>query len=675
MGKAIKWILAFFGLLVALIVIAVIVLPRVIDVNKYKPLIEQQVTKATGRSFTLGGKIEPSFFPWVGVRLSDLQLGNPPGFTEKDLVSIKSFDVRVKLLPLLSRDIEVKRFVVNEPVIVLEKRKDGQSGWEGIGKKTSTAAAPAEPESQSSAESGGLPIKGLTVGEFAIKDGRILWLDEMSGTRQEVKDLNLVLSNVSLDHPINVAFSAQADGKPVSLDGTLGPLGPQPGKQPLPLDLALKLLDTLEVKLSGRVDPSVSPATFDLNVGVGEFSPRDVMARLGQKLPIEPADAKALTAVALSLKVKGSPAAVAVSDGELKLDDSRLTFSARASEFDKPNLSADLRLDQIDLDRYLPAGGSGEAGGEKAASAAPESAKKPTDYAPLRRLVLDAQFAAGAVTVKKAHLQDIAVKVTARNGIIRVDPLKLNMYQGHLAGNTTLNVQKNQPATHLKLALGGVQAGPLIKDVMGKDLLEGTMTADVGLNFTGDAPETIRRTLGGEGSLRFNDGAILGIDLAGMVRNATAAFGLGQETTEKPRTDFAELAVPFTITNGLFKTDATRMVSPLLRVEASGNANLVKESLDFRVEPKFVATLKGQGDTSQRSGIMVPVVVSGTFSDPSFTPDLAAILNQSLPDKETLRNLTEEKAKEELQKLVKPGENQDKAIQEGIKGLLKGLGN
>ncbi len=56
----------------------------------------------------------------------------------------------------------------------------------------------------------------------------------------------------------------------------------------------------------------------------------------------------------------------------------------------------------------------------------------------------------------------------------------------------------------------------------------------------------------------------------------------------------------------------------------------MKESLDFRVEPKFVGTLKGQRDKIQRSGIMVPVLVGGNFSSPKFRPDLEGMIKQEL---------------------------------------------
>ena len=455
--------------------------------------------------------------------------------------------------------------------------------------------------------------------------------------------------------------------KPFKLNGSIGPLGAQPGKMPVPLELSMKLLNELDVKLTGRIDPSVTPAKFDLAVNVAEFSPRKLLDQLGQKPPLETADNKVLDAVAVSLKLEGTPEKMVVSDGKLKLDDSRATFSAQASEFDKPNLKVDLNLDRIDLDRYLPPPAKDKTDTDTSKKTPTDPAAQKTDYTPLRRLVMDARFNAGELKVKKASMQNLEVRVRARNGIIQLDPLKLDMYKGNIAGIGTVNVQKDKPATSIEMAISGIQAGQLIKDVMAKELIEGALAAEIDLNFTGDAPDLIRRTLSGKGDLRFNDGAIVGIDLASMVRNVQAAYGLAQTPSEKPRTDFAELQVPFTITSGLFKTDATRLVSPLIRVLAAGSADLAKETLDFRVEPKFVATIKGQGDTAQRSGIIVPVMVSGSFASPTFKPDLQSMLGQQLgqplPDKETLK------------KMVPSKEDTNKMLQEGVKGLLKGLGN
>jgi AsmA protein len=663
MNRTIKWIVSIIGVFVLLVLIAIVIVSLVVDVEKYKPLIETKVSEATGRSFTLGGPLEPSLFPWVGLQLSDLHLANPSGFEEKDFLSVKSFEVRVKLLPLMLRKIEVKRFVMDAPRIVLEKAKDGSAGWQGLGSQKSqpprdTKSSPAPPPSGD----GGLPIESLVVGELAITNGQILYLDKSTDTRKEVNDIRLVLSDVSFDKSIGVEFSAVADNNPLSLNGTLGPLGDNPGKTPLPLDMLLSLAQHLNIKLSGVIDPSGGTPNFDLAMEIAPFSPRKLLENLQQPLPMEPADSAVLNALSFSLKADGSARNVSISQGRMTLDDTRIEFSAQAKEFDKPNLTVKMDLDRIDLDRYLPAAKDEK---EPSPETSSPSETQPTDYAPLRKLVMDARFQIGELKVKNIQIRNMAMTATAKNGIIAMNPLKLDLYQGNITGTSTFDVQQDTPRTAVDISLAGIQSGPLIKDMLDKEMIEGAMTAAVGLKFKGDQPGQIRQTLNGQGSLKFNDGAIVGIDLAGMVRNVQTAFGVGAKPAQKPRTDFAELVLPFTITQGLFKTDNTKMTSPLLRVQAAGTADLPSEAIDMRIVPKFVATIKGQGDTEKRSGLAVPVLVSGNFSKPKFTPDLKALLNQKigqpLPDKEALK------------KLVPTEESVKKQVEDKAKELLKGL--
>ncbi|MCK5347748.1 MAG: AsmA family protein, partial [Desulfobacula sp.] len=135
MKSILKWLFIIGGVFVVLIIAAVIIIPQFIDVKKYKPTIEQKVVEATGRSFTLGDDMDLSVFPWVGVKLTDLHLGNLAGYKEKDMVSVKNFEVRLKVMPLLSKRIEVKTFVLDSPKIYLEKLKNGDANWQGIGKQ------------------------------------------------------------------------------------------------------------------------------------------------------------------------------------------------------------------------------------------------------------------------------------------------------------------------------------------------------------------------------------------------------------------------------------------------------------------------------------------------------------------------------------------------------------
>jgi AsmA protein len=260
------------------------------------------------------------------------------------------------------------------------------------------------------------------------------------------------------------------------------------------------------------------------------------------------------------------------------------------------------------------------------------------------------------------------MKITGKKGLFRLDPLDLRLYEGDMTSKGIFDVRDDIPKSNMELRMKQVKVGPLLRDLMKKDFIEGTVKTEVDIRMTGDDADMIKRTLNGKGDLLFSDGAIVGIDLAGMVRNVKATFGLAEKGAEKPRTDFSELHAPFTITNGLVHTPGTSMKSPLLRVLVAGDAHLVKESLDFRVEPKVVTTIKGQGDTDKRSGIMVPVLVSGTFSEPKFRPDLEGMLKkgieEGISDPSKLKDMFKSGGKEK-------GESKD--TKEEVKGLLKGV--
>ncbi|MBN1103393.1 MAG: AsmA family protein [Deltaproteobacteria bacterium] len=668
--KAIKWaVIGIFGLLV-IIIAALLIVPMFIDVQKYKPEIEKQVAEATGRPFAIGGELKLSLFPWAGLAFSDLHLGNPPGFKEKDMLFVKSFDVQVKLMPLLSKDIQVKRFVIEGPRVALEKKKDGKANWEGLGKPSAKTPTPTKQEEKGKPPAKGslgeLPIKSLVVGEMAIRNGNVLWIDGTTGDRKEIKDLGLELKDVSLDRPIRLLLSASLDGKPLQVEGNVGPLGKELGMGSIPLEVSVKALKEISLSLKGQIANVIVQPRFDLALDLAPFSPRKVMSALGQAFPLTTSDPNALDRVSLKCKVKGDTKSVALSDGVMDLDQSKIVFSAAAKDFTKPDLAFKMNIDQLDVDKYLPPPAEKKPSGEKAAPPPPE---KKTDYAPLRKMVLDGEIRVGKVKAMGAHAQDVLMKVRARGGVIHVDPFGLKAYEGTLTIKEVVDVRTDTPKTSLDLETAGMKVRPLLNDVMKKDILDGKTQAKMTLKMEGDEAEAIKRTLNGSGDLRFTDGAIIGIDLPGMVRNVKASFGLGEKPTEKPKTDFSELAVPFTIKDGLFHTPGTSMASPLLRLQAAGQADLVKETLDFRVEPKVVATLKGQADTKERSGLLVPVLVTGTFSSPSFAPDLKGMFEQKLKEGMT--------SPEGLKDMLKGGGTKEGAApttqKDTAKDLLKGL--
>lgn len=670
----IKWLVIAAGAFIVLVIAAVLIVPQFIDVKKYKPVIEEKVAQATGRTFSLGDEIDLSVFPWVGVRLTDLHLGNGQGFEGKDMVSVKSFEVRLKVMPLLSKKIEVKTFVMDSPMIYLEKMKTGKANWQGIGAQQDTKTKKPEKSDKTASQPGQIPVAALFVGNFSITNGKIIYSDAAAGLKKEISDLNLTLKDISFENPVKILFSAVIDGKPVSLEGLAGPVGRSPGQVPIPVDFSLKALNELELNLKGSLNDLLSNPGMDLNIDVAAFSPKKLFSALKMDFPVRTKDPKVLDSVAFKSSIKGSAKNIDLSSGVLKLDDSTLNFSASVKEFSRPDVKFDLQLDQIDLDRYLPeakpAAGKEEVQSPSSQTAAAKTAGEKPDYTPLRQLVLDGSIKAGKVKASGALVENIDVQIKAKNGIISIEPLKMDLYKGSIVSKLEADVQRNIPETRISISAKEIQAGPLLKDVSGKESIEGAMQADVDISTTGDTPDIIKKSLNGKGLITFTDGAIVGIDLANMVRNVKSSFGMGEQVKEKPKTDFAELKIPFTAVNGLVNTSGTSLASPLIRVLAKGDVNLVKELLDLRIEPKFVATLTGQGDNQQRSGLMVPVLVTGSFQSPKIRPDLKGMITSggSLPDVEQLKKqiIPQGDSKPDLDTVKEDAKKQ-------VKGLLKGL--
>ncbi len=665
----IKWTLIGGGVFLVLIVGAIVLIPRFVDVQKYKPMIEERVTEQTGRSFSMGDDIVLSVFPWVGVSLSDIHLGNAKGFEAADMVSVKRFEIRLKVMPLLSRRIEVATFVVDTPQFFLEKAKNGKANWENIGPvKHSQDKKGGEKTAEKQAKEpsdGKLPIESLIVGNFSILNGLVSYSDKVTGMKKEVTDFDLTLTDISLDKPIGVKLAAKLDGKPVSLEGSAGPVGREPGKEDIFLDMTLKALEELSIHLTGKIIEPMGGQKIAMDLAIAPFSPRKLMAGLGQPFPVNTADPKALDKVALKTKIEGSAAAVSLSNGLLTLDDSKLTFLVDAKSFNKPDLRFDLVLDHIDLDRYLPPKAEGEDNAKSDQSAGKKTNQsKKTDYGPLRKLVLDGKIRVGSLKAANVSIQEFVAHVIGKNGLFELDPLSLNLYQGSVASKGRLDVRKNDPSTRFTLDAKGIQAGPLLKDAIEKEMIEGTMVANMTLAMVGESPEMVKKSLTGKGELKFVDGAIVGIDIASTIRNASSAVGMAEKSAEKPRTDFAELIIPFSADKGLVNIPGANLISPLIRLMVKGTTHLVKEDLDFRMEPKLVATLKGQGDTKDRSGLMVPLLITGSYDSPKIRPDLKGMVGQGIPDTENIKQLLNTKATS----------GSDKAsVEDTTKSLLKGV--
>ena len=208
MKRLLKFLFWLAGGLLSLLVVAVVVVPLLFNPNDHKQRIAEQITRYTGLSARIEGDIGLTVFPWLGVTMGVVELGQAPGFAGDAFARTGSMQVRVKLLPLLGRQLEMDTVSITGLELNLARDADGRGNWQTV--MDAVAAAGGKPEP---AAGGGPPaLAVLAIGGLDLRDASIRWNDAVSGQIYTVSRLSLETGALDLARPIKVALAFDVDG-------------------------------------------------------------------------------------------------------------------------------------------------------------------------------------------------------------------------------------------------------------------------------------------------------------------------------------------------------------------------------------------------------------------------------------------------------------------------------
>src|SRR5262245_47507797 len=106
-----------------------------VDVNQYRPEIQNQLEKALGRKVTLGtmslGLLPPA------IRIEQVAIDEDPAFpSDKPFLAAKEISVRVGLIPLLSKQVSVDTLRIIDPAVELIRSAEGKWNYSSLGKNS-----------------------------------------------------------------------------------------------------------------------------------------------------------------------------------------------------------------------------------------------------------------------------------------------------------------------------------------------------------------------------------------------------------------------------------------------------------------------------------------------------------------------------------------------------------
>lgn len=614
-----KLLKIFFTLLVVLI-IAAIALPFLIPVDTYKQEIAAQVKSATGRDLVIGGAMSARVFPAIGITVENASLSNPEGFAEKTMLQMEKLAIEVELMPLFSKQIRVKRFVLDKPVINLEVNGAGKPNWQFTSPQAPAASEAAQETTDKKANT---MLAGLVLGDIKITNGQIAYHDAQAKKSYALSDVNLQTAFSGLSSPFEAKGDAVWNGEKVALETALEKPNALVSAQSSPFMLSV----------------SSAPVAFKVR-GTASLLGIDGDAEL--KIPSLPKlvnwtggafDWKGTPPLAFSLQgaLNCNPTTCSLGKATLALDDNKATGDMRFGFSGKPSVNGKLAFDTLDLNPYFPKSAAHNGWFVSPAYALEPWSSEKIDLSGLNAANADVDITTGSLLYNKMKLGKTSLALTLQNGAMKVSMPKAEFYGGSVSASSTLNAGG---AFTKQVTIANAQIDPFLRDAADSDRFSGVM--NMSGNFSGRLT-SIRgmvESLSGNGSVNLTDGAVKGVDIASMIRNVQSAFR--EVDTTQQKTDFSELGGTFSVTNGIISNNDLAMKAPLLRLAGKGTVNLPAQTISYRLTPEIVQTAQGQGGKDKK-GIQVPILVTGALDHPQFAPDVAGIAQKALENPEAIK--------------------------------------
>jgi len=460
------------------------------------------------------------------------------------------------------------------------------------------------------------------LGDVRIIDGTASYIDQSTRKKTSIEKINLTLKLPDMNKPMSLSASLELDQKPFSLDAKLSSLGGflQGKRTPFSLNAGGELVNfTFDGEFSEAKDIRFS-GDMDLTIP----SLQKLMQVNGNQIAFRP---DTFGTFSINGKVKGTTDRLAFTSANLVFD--KIIGSGNFSAIlngSKPKLTGNLQIENLDLNPYLP---PVPPKGTKIES----WSKQPLELDVLK--AANANFNLSVASLKARNIEFTTTTVTTKlvNGRLEAIISDSQLYGGTNTGVVVVNARGNTPSFSFKSQIKDVSALPLLTAAAGIENIEGTGELQLDIKAAGKSIDAIMRSLSGSANMQVNDGAIRGVNLASVLRNAQSYLltgALSAEAGQTAKTDFSSLSGTFSLNKGVARNTDMFMTGPLVRVSGKGYIDLGGQSIDYQMTPKAVASLKGQGGENQLQGISVPFRVQGPWNNIKAGLDTAALQQAAL---------------------------------------------
>ena len=697
MNRLLKFITTLLLVVVFLGVAAVVLLPHILDPDKYRDEIAKLVYDKSGLQLDIKGPIDWSIFPWVGLSIENISVA---GAHNDQLGQLGSAQVSVKLLPLLSQRVEMRTVQLKGLELTLVKDVRGVGNWQVKAPQPQVKTAPAPEQSQETAphpnpekarEPAAKEASALTIdiASVDISDLLISYQDQLTGQKYTISKASLTTGAIAARQAFPFELKAHITIPELAMIAQIG------GNMTFDLEnghydiKGLKIRATPAVtngeslSIIGNVKYQQSPLQIVGDLGVAPFNLASLLAQLNMPLPPMAAP-EALTRLSF--------------DSHFSTDGDNFSADKLALKLDNFALDGHLKMDQqgktrftftgndLNLDNYLPPAiavdeqpADAQPAIEKQVSEAPVAGQKPAQAktvtqttkehpllpeALLRKLNLDGSLKLNSLTVASFLFEQPALTVHAARGQQRVQ-LGSGFYQGTIDMTSNLDVrQVSNPQMAASANLDNISLEALADRLPELASLQGKVNASMNVTTHGQYASVLTKNLNGEISFNVDQGAFKGTNFDHLLCQAIASVrkkSLQKTDDWGTTTDFTDLSGTLVIRNGVATNDNLIAALANMNLKGDGYVNLVDRKLDYHLGLNIPGGQAPGNDPAcevneEFANVTWPVQCYGELGDLKCGIDLERMVK-------TVAEITQNRLKQKF----------EEKVQEPVKKLLQGL--
>jgi AsmA protein len=646
MTRTVKWVGISIGGLVLLAVLAVVLLPPLVNLERYRTLLAQRVGRTLGREVSLGA-LRVSLWGGIGAEATSIHVGQASGFGTEPFLSVEAVRVRFQLLPLLRGQVKVTSLVLERPRVRLVHGSDGRWNAEDL-LRGRTSQGSAKPPAET-ARPGKAPLfGGLLLSEVTVRNGEIILVEQSQPgvVGLSLADVDLTLRQKNASDPIDLQSRARLVGAASGQIEAAGRITPGE-KEALSADGTLSFTD-VEAKAwqallpSGADGPMVAgPVSGELRLAgplartafLGNLNLKPTTVRFGRVFR-KPAGEDARLAFQGQREGEG----LRLTNFTITFRDTTLAGTAHLPDVKVPRIAFTATSARLNLDRLLAAPAKRAWLWPSLAWAA--AASRGASTPPVSSLIAQGKVSLGELTYQGVTWSAVEADLQYQGGILRLPDVRADFAQGRLRANGEADLRQSTPRVSLTSRLEKAATEPLLKALaVGPWTLKSGLDVDGQFQFAGVAlPDILGSAVGG-GSLQLRSGRVIDyrpLDrLAEMVTPILAAQGVRVRLNE-----FDQVNGHYTVDKGVARTTDLTLTKPEGTITAVGTLGLLDSALNFDVVAKFGRST-------------IEAKVTGTTAQPVVVPKL---------------NRMQQKIEREIDKAL-PGEK-GKDLKEIFRGLF-----